>query len=306
MKLHVKPFCIVFILLLAGVSLISAEQHVLANEPANAAHEILLWPEGAPGAIGTEAADVPLIVRHSPKKGKRNGCAVIVCPGGGYGGLADTYEGHDVAEWFNTFGVTGFVLRYRHAPRYKHPAPLSDIQRAMRIVRARAAEWGVDPQRTGVMGFSAGGHLASTAGTRFDEGNKNATDPIERAGCRPNFLVLAYPVISLVSEYAHVGSRRNLLGKSPEAALVESLSSERQVTANTPPTFLFHTTDDQAVPSENSVLFYLALRKAGVPAEMHIYEPGQHGVGLAMEHPVLSSWPALLRKWMQHRKLLGQ
>ncbi|MEX2285772.1 MAG: alpha/beta hydrolase [Planctomycetaceae bacterium] len=277
---------------------------VVAEDAAPAREEILLWPNGAPGAIGNESADHPMLTLHRPRPDSRNGCAVIVCPGGGYAGLAMSYEGHDVADWFNTFGVTAFVLQYRHAPRYQHPAPLNDVQRAVRTVRARSAEWKVDPQRIGVLGFSAGGHLTSTAGTHFDDGNSQASDVIERAGCRPDFLVLCYPVISFTTEHAHAGSRRNLLGENPEPALVQSLSSELQVTKQTPPTFLFHTSEDQGVPPENSVLFYLALKKAGVPVEMHIYQSGAHGVGLAQDKPALSSWPGLLRDWLRHRKLL--
>ncbi|MFQ5731358.1 MAG: alpha/beta hydrolase [Planctomycetaceae bacterium] len=265
---------------------------------------IPLWPGGAPGAKGTAERDRPSITVYSPPAGKRNGCAVVVCPGGGYGGLAVSYEGRDVAKWFNTFGVTGFVLRYRHAPHYQHPSPLLDVQRALRLVRNRAKRWSVDPERIGVMGFSAGGHLASTAGTHFDAGRKDAKDPVDRVSCRPDFLVLVYPVISMMPKYTHKGSRRNLLGPSPEERLARRMSSELQVTKRTPPAFLMHTSGDKAVPAENSVLFYLALRKAGVPAEMHIYERGRHGYGLAPKDPILKSWPGRLRDWMRLRGFL--
>ena len=171
------------------------------------------------------------------------------------------------------------MLKYRLGPKYHHPVELGDAQRAIRIVRQKAAEYRVLPDRIGIMGFSAGGHLASTAGTHFEPVNANAADPIDRLGSRPDFLVLVYPVISFTTPYAHRGSLRALLGDNPDPKLVESLSNELQVTAQTPPTFLFHTTTDTTVPAENSVLFYLALRKAGVPAEMHIYERGPHGVG---------------------------
>jgi acetyl esterase/lipase len=295
-----RPFLLIAVALFVGGSHLET---CLANEHSEP-EQILLWPEGAPLASGTEDRDKPRITWHAPAKGSANGCAVIVCPGGGYGGLADTYEGHDVARWFNRFGVTAFVLRYRHAPHYRHPTPLGDIQRAVRLVRNSATRFEIDPERIGVLGFSAGGHLCSTAGTHFDDGNSEAADPIDRVSCRPDFLVLVYPVITFTSPFTHKGSRRNLLGDSPAPELVESLSSEKQVTDRTPPTFLFHTTDDQAVPSENSVLFYLALRRAGVPAEMHVYEPGRHGVGLAAKHPTLSTWPTLLKNWMKHRKLL--
>lgn len=259
----------------------------------------LLWPEGAPGAVSNEEADMPGLWLYPLAEEKPAG-AVIVCPGGGYGALALQHEGHDVARWLNSQGVAAFVLRYRIAPRYRHPAPLSDVQRALRLVRARAAEWRVDPQRVGVMGFSAGGHLASTAATHFDQGNEAARG-IERQSCRPDFAILCYPVISLVTEYAHVGSRRNLLGDEPDAELVRSLSNELQVTAETPPTFLFHTDADTGVVAENSILYYLALRRAGVPAELHIYERGPHGVGLAAQDPVLASWTERLRDWLRGR-----
>ncbi len=266
----------------------------------------LLWPKGAPGAVGDEAADRPSLTVFLPQAEKANGAAVVVCPGGGYGVVVDTYEGKDPAEWLARRGVAAFVLRYRVAPRYRHPAPLQDVQRALRLVRARAREWHVDPHRVGVWGFSAGGHLASTAATHFDDGRPDADDPIDRAGCRPDFAILCYPVITLEPPYAHMGSRQNLLGKDPDAKLVESLCNERQVTARTPPTFLFHTGEDRPVPPENSILFYLALRKAGVPAELHVYEKGPHGVGLAPKNPVLSNWPDRLAAWLEARGLLAK
>lgn len=258
----------------------------------------LLWPQGTPGAVGNADADKPTLTVYLPPVEKANGTAVVICPGGGYGHLAVDHEGREIAEWLNAMGVAGFILRYRIAPRYHHPAPLQDAQRAMRMVRARAKEWKIDPARIGIIGFSAGGHLASTAGTHFDDGKPSANDPVERVSCRPDFLILCYPVISL-GEHRHDGSRRNLLGENPEPALVESLSNEKQVTSKTPPTFLFHTTDDPVVPVENSVLFYLALRKAGVPAEMHLYAHGRHGVGLARQDQVLRSWPGRCEDWMR-------
>jgi acetyl esterase/lipase len=215
------------------------------------------------------------------------------------------HEGADVANWLSANGVAAFVLKYRHkGTGYQHPAPLDDAQRAIRTVRARAKEWKVDPKRVGILGFSAGGHLASTAGTHFNDGKSDATDPIERLSCRPDFLVLLYPVISLTTTYTHQGSKQNLLGKDADAKLVESLSNENQVTAQTPPTFLMHTDGDTGVLPENSVLFYLALRRAKVPAEMHIYEKGQHGLGLAPKTPGLSTWPDRCIDWMRGRGLL--
>jgi len=266
----------------------------------------LLWPAGAPGAVGTEAADRPSLAIYPAPAKTANGCGIVVCPGGGYGFLAIDHEGKQIAEWLNSIGVSAFVVSYRIAPRYHHPAPLLDAQRALRIVRARAKEWGVDPSRVGIIGFSAGGHLASSTGTHFDEGKPDATDPVDRASSRPDFMVLAYPVISFTATYTHAGSRKNLLGESPAPELVSSLSSELQVTAKTPPTFLFHTSEDTGVLSENSVAFYTALRKAGVSAELHIYEKGPHGVGLAKSDPVLSTWPERCRAWMAARGYLGK
>ncbi|MBI1896072.1 MAG: alpha/beta hydrolase [Acidobacteria bacterium] len=225
----------------------------------------LLWPGGAPGAAGEEDQDKPSITIYLAEK--------------------------------------AIVLKYRLGPRYRHPAPLNDAQRAIRMVRSRAAEFKIDPKRIGIWGFSAGGHLAATAATHFDSGRPNSADPVERAGSRPDFAILCYPVISF-REYAHAGSRRNLLGDHPDPKLVENLSNETQVTPETPPTFLFHTNDDPGVPVENSVLFYLALRRAKVPAEMHIYEHGRHGVGLAPGDPVLSTWPPRLADWLRVRGII--
>jgi acetyl esterase/lipase len=261
----------------------------------------LLWPSGAPGALGVEDADKPALTIYLPPAEKASGGAVVVCPGGGYAHLAMDHEGKQIAEWLNARGIAAFVLRYRLGPRYRHPIELGDAQRALRMVRALATDFRVAPDRIGVWGFSAGGHLAATLGTHFDAGDPQAVDPVDRASCRPDFMTLAYPVISMNAQYTHGGSRLNLLGDSPDPQLVELLSNEKQVTSRTPPTFLFHTDADPAVPVENSVLFYLALRKAGVPAEMHIYERGNHGVGLAQKDPVLSSWPDRLADWLRNR-----
>ncbi len=261
----------------------------------------LLWPSGAPGALGVEDADKPALTIYLPPAEKASGAAVVVCPGGGYTHLAMDHEGKQIAEWLNARGIAAFVLRYRLGPSYHHPIELGDAQRALRMVRALATEFHVAPDRIGVWGFSAGGHLAATLGTHFDAGDPQAVDPLDRASCRPDFMILAYPVISMSAQYTHGGSRLNLLGDSPDPQLVESLSNEKQVTSHTPPTFLFHTDADPVVPVENSVLFYLALRKAGVPAEMHIYERGNHGVGLAQKDPVLSTWPDRLADWLRNR-----
>lgn len=273
----------------------------LAQDPTN----ILLWPNGAPGAQGSDDIDKPTLTIFLPVKNQANGTGIVICPGGSYRALAMNHEGRQVANWLNSLGIAAFVLKYRLGPKYHHPVELSDAQRAIRVVRANAAEYGVSPGRVGIMGFSAGGHLASTVGTHFDAGNPSDADPIQRASSRPDFLVLGYPVISLTTQYTHKGSLQNLLGENPDAKLAESLSSELQVTAQTPPTFLFHTTEDKTVPVENSVLFYLALRKAGVAAEMHIFEKGPHGVGLDIRDPVLGKWPELLANWLRERGLLA-
>jgi acetyl esterase/lipase len=265
--------------------------------------EVPLWENGAPGALGDTDADKPTITIY---RASRNpvGTAVIVAPGGGYSALAMDHEGRQVASWFNAMGISAFVLKYRLGPRYHHPIELGDAQRAIRFVRSRAQEFGVPTDRIGMMGFSAGGHLTSTAGTHFDAGKPDAADPVDRVSSRPDFLILGYPVISFDPAIAHAGSVRNLLGDKPDPTLIADLSNELRVTSETPPTFLFHTTSDPAVPVENSVRFYLALVKAKVPAEMHLFANGPHGVGLALGDPELSLWPTLLTNWLRARGLL--
>jgi acetyl esterase/lipase len=265
-----------------------------------------LWTGDAPGALGQEDRDIPTLSIYVAPQEKAAGTGVVVCPGGGYGSLAMDHEGKQIAEWLNGLGISAFVLKYRLGPRYHHPIPLNDVQRAIRTVRQRAKEYNVAANRVGVWGFSAGGHLASTAATHFDKGNPSAQDALDRLSSRPDFAVLAYPVISFTTEYVHKGSRRNLLGERYDEKLAASLSNETQVTPETPPTFLFHTNEDSSVPPENSVLFYLALRKAGVPAEMHIYEKGRHGVGLAPTDAILSSWAGRLADWFKTRGLLDR
>jgi len=276
----------------------------LAQQPP-AHHKVeLLWPGSAPGAVGTTEADKPNLTVYPAPKATAVRTGVIVFPGGGYVYLAVDHEGDQIARWLNSLGIQAFVLRYRIAPRYHYPAPFQDAQRAIRFVRAHASDYGIAPDRIGVWGFSAGGHLASTVGTHFDAGDQSAADPIERVSSRPDFLILAYPVISFTTPYAHLGSLHALLGEHPDPKLAASLSNETQVTARTPPTFLFSTDEDKTVPAENSVLFYLALRKAGVPAELHIYERGPHGVGLAPTDAVLATWPQRLKDWLEIRGLL--
>jgi len=276
---------------------------VFTSPAALAAERILLWPDGQAPGFRADVDDQephpnqPTLDIYKPAW-QPTRTAVVVCPGGGYGTLAMNHEGKEVGDWFTSRGVTAFVLRYRHAPHFRHPVPLQDVQRAIRHVRSHAAEYGIDPDRIGVLGFSAGGHLASTAATLFDEGKPDAADPVDRASSRPDFAVLCYPVISISTDYGHSGSRRNLLGENPDPALVKDLSTELRVTDRTPPIFIFQTDEDSAVPAENAVLFYLACRRAGVEAEMHIFRPGRHGVGLAPGDPNLNTWPSLLANWM--------
>lgn len=277
-----------------------------------------LWPEGAPGALGKETGnannpgDVPTVTVFPADPAKANGASVVICPGGGYGFLATEHEGTEVAAWLNSLGVTGVMLKYRLGPRYRHPVMLHDAQRALRTVRARSKEWGLDPNRVAILGFSAGGHLASTAATHFDAGHSEAADPIDRESCRPDLAILVYPVVALATPYGHAGSAQNLLGANPPNYLVSDLSNERQVTKDTPPTFLAHTNADTGVPAENSLLFALALRKAGVPVELHLFEKGQHGLGLgtgSAHHKIapdaaFQAWPGLCATWLKGRKFL--
>jgi acetyl esterase/lipase len=283
-----------YLLVLVGLLLV-------ASCPAQSAeHKVVkLWPDGAPGAKGNAQEDTPSLTIYQAEGSSPVPTGVIVMPGGGYRNLAFDYEGTDIAEWLNQLGISAFVLRYRLGPKYHYPIELWDAQRAIRYVRSHAAEFHIDPKRIGVWGFSAGGHLASTTGTHFDSGDNGSKDEIEKQSSRPDFMILAYPVITMDTPYLHLGSLHALLGDQPDPDLVRKLSNETQVTRETPPTFLFHTTEDQVVPVENSVLFYLALRKAGVSSEMHIYEKGHHGVGLAQKDPVLKSWPERLSAWLK-------
>jgi acetyl esterase/lipase len=264
-----------------------------ANVPA----PMLLWPDGAPGALGDADEDKPSLTVYLPAANPTR-TAVVIAAGGGYYHLSPV---QDVANWLNARGVAAFVLKYRLGMKYHDPVELEDAQRAIRLVRAHAAEYGVAPDHIGMWGFSAGGHLTATAGTKFDSGNASATDAIEQESCRPDFLVLAYPVITMEALYVHTGSKRYLLGEAPTQAELDAMSAELHVTAQTPPTFLYVTTDDQSVPVMNSVMFYSALVKAGVPAEMHIFQHGAHGSGLGVGNPQLSVWPDLLIKWMRER-----
>ena len=265
---------------------------------------IPLWPNGAPLAKGSAPADIPSIQIYKAAQNLATGAAVVVCPGGGYGALAD-HEGYDYAKFLNGIGITVAVLKYRIAP-YQHPAPMLDASRAIRYLRSKADELKIDPTRIGIMGSSAGGHLTSTLATHFDEGDKNAVDPIDRVSSRPDVAILCYPVITMREDFTHKGSRKNLLGATPDPKLADLMSNEKQVTEKTPPTFIFHTMDDQSVMVENSLLFAEGLRKNKVPYEMHIYEHGRHGVGLAPYDNALNTWPKLLENWLRARGFIKQ
>jgi acetyl esterase/lipase len=289
------------LLLLTSVALLTHPSAISKAWSATTSPEptIILWPGGAPGALGTEPVDIPTLTPYLPANVQATGAAIIVCPGGGYEHLSDR-EGGPIAERLNAMGITAFVLKYRIGPRYHHPAPLEDATRAIRLVRARAAEWKIDPQRIGILGFSAGGHLASTIGTHFDAGKPDSPDPIERVSSRPDVMILIYPVITM-KDATHAGSKKNLLGPDPSADLLTLLSNEEHVTKETPPTFLVHTMTDASVPVENSLAFVAALRKAGVPFELHLYERGPHGFALGGKDPILTTWPDRLADWLRLR-----
>jgi acetyl esterase/lipase len=241
---------------------------------------IPLWPDGAPGALGTNAWDIPTLTAYLPDPTNVTGAAMVICPGGGYGHLA-AHEGRDYALWLNQHGIAGFVLKYRLGGTngYQHPTMINDASRALRWVRAHAEEYKVDVKRVGIMGSSAGGHLAATLLTHFDAGDTNSTDVIERQSSRPDLGILCYAVISM-GEFAHKGSRNNLLGTNAPPELVKDLSNELQVSSNTPPCFLWTTFEDKTVPMENTMLFAVALRKNHVPLDLHVYQKGGHGMGL--------------------------
>ena len=299
-KIRLTLLMLAFFIFGTGMARAQSQQPVV-DQP----RKILLWEHKAPGALGTDETDQPSLTYFPPWGNNPSRTGVIVAPGGSYAFLASNHEGTQVASWFNAHGLAAFVLTYRFGPRYRHPIELGDAQRAIRLVRSRAAEFQVNPDRIGILGFSAGGHLASTAATHFDSGNAGAADPIDRASSRPDFVILGYPVITMEAPFVHEGSRQMLLGDNPDPKLVESLSNELQVTAQTPPTFIYSTSDDETVAVENSVLFYSALHKAGVPAELHIFEHGPHGVGLDLSDRAVGEWPKLLTNWLAGRGLLS-
>ncbi|MCM8901920.1 alpha/beta hydrolase [Caldicoprobacter algeriensis] len=259
--------------------------------------EILLWPNGVSGAKGDTKEDTPSIVPYIVNSGDARG-AIIICPGGGYVRRA-CHEGEPVALWLNSIGISAFVLNYCVAPSYRYPYPFMDMQRVIRYVRYNAADWNIEPNHIGIMGFSAGGHLASTVGTHFDNGSADVEDPINRMSCRPDAMILCYPVITF-GEYRHHGSMVSLIGENPSDELIKLLSNELHVMPDTPPAFLWHTADDQAVHVQNSLLFAEALRRCGVPFELHIYPHGRHGLGLALGEPSVSSWTELCARWLKN------
>lgn len=285
------------LLFLTIAATVAAQQRAPAilQEP----QTIRLWTDRAPGAAGDDDPDKPALTIYMPSDTTGPMTAVVIAPGGGYGRLSMNLEGRIPANFLNSLGVAAFVLKYRLGPKYHHPVELGDAQRAIRMVRARAAEWHIDPNRIGMMGFSAGGHLAASASTHFDSGDAKSADPVERASSRPDFAVLCYPVITMTEAWTHQGSKTNLLGDSPPLELARSMSMETQVRSTTPPTFIYQTNMDTSVPAENAVSYYLALRKAGVPAEIHVFRNGPHGTGLGMTDPALSAWPQLLANWMR-------
>lgn len=252
---------------------------------------IPLWPDGAPGALGATSNDIPTITPYLPDATPATGAAMLICPGGGYEHLAP-HEGHDYALWLNQHGVACFVLKYRLGSNgYHYPAEFQDVTRAMRWVRAHAADYKINPHRIGIMGSSAGGHLAATLLTHFDDGDANSGDPIERQSSRPDLGILCYAVITMSDQFTHQGSKRNLFGNHPSPELVKLLSDELQVTTNTPPCFLWTTFEDKTVPMENTMMFAAALRKNHVPFALHIYEKGGHGMGLADKPPFTHPHP---------------
>ncbi len=282
-----------------------AQQHQTAAVQSAAEQGMLLWTDGAPGALGSTPADQPRlwIFPASKQSGHETHTGIVVIPGGGYVNYSLQPEGIDTARWLNNLGVSAFILQYRLAPRYAYPAQLDDGMRAMRWVRQHAADFNLDPRRIGAWGSSAGGHLASMLATHFDSGDPSAKDPIERVSSRPDYVVLVYPVIEPLG-FAAEASLRSLAGPNPSAASEDVMMTDKHVTSETPPTFLMHANDDTAVYAESSIRFYLALQAAGVPAEMHIYQHGGHGFGLALYDPVLHSWTTRVADWLRGLGLL--
>lgn len=258
-----------------------------------------LWEGDAPNATGTEDKDIPSAIVYLPNSETATG-AIVIFPGGGYGGLAMDHEGHQIAKWANEMGMAGVIVSYRHRGRgYGHPNPMLDAQRAIRLTRSKAKEWNIDPKRVGVLGFSAGGHLTTTVLTKFDGGNSESSDPIDRHSCRPDFGVVCYAVVAFNAPYTHKGSQRNLLGKDASPELIKLMSNEKQVRADTPPCFVWHTAEDKAVPPQNGLVFYTALVEKKIPAELHIFPKGRHGIGLGADVEGANQWPKLCHEWLK-------
>lgn len=280
---------------------------VRAADPAGTAWddlEVNLWSDGAPGALGSEPKDIPKLTVRRVESATATG-ALIICPGGGYGGLAMDHEGKQMVQWANAIGLTAVLCEYRHRGKgYGHPAPLQDAQRAVRMVRANASQWNIDPNKIGIIGFSAGGHLVSTVITQFDPGDKESNDPIAQQSSRPDFAILCYPVISMGSSFTHRGSEVNLLGEKASKETLEQFASERNVRPDTPPSFLMHTVEDKAVPVQNSLVFYQSMVAKGVPGELHVYQKGPHGVGLAKSIPGTSDWPLACGRWLKELQMI--
>ena len=317
--------CALFFYQTSGLQEVMAENKTVTNstQGSTGSPQVLdLWPGTAPGSEGIQIEEErerreqgeyfdiwikqvskPTLAVYLPPEKRRSGTGVVICPGGGYGGLSLHKEGHALAQWFVEQGVVAGVLKYRHAP-FKQPIPLLDAQRAMRIFHSHAEQWNLNPQQIGIVGFSAGGHLASTAGTQYDEGNPEAEDPVSQASCHAHFMVLVYPVISMDQSITHSGSRKNLLGKDPSPELVQKHSNENRVTHQTGPAFLVHASNDLGVPVANSLRFYEALIKQGVEAELHIYDRGGHGFGFFRGDRPVDNWPLQLKGWLKQRDLL--
>jgi len=274
-----------------------------------------VWPNGAPNHNGMDepeekydgvrvrkVSEAEMYV-YLPEKEKNTGAAVVICPGGGYRIEAMDHEGYEIAEFLKAKGIAGIVLKYR-LPYGHHEIPSGDARRTMRIVRMNAKEWGIDPYKIGIAGSSAGGHLASTVGTVFDTGKKESTCPIEQISCRPDFMLLLYPVISFNEEFGHMGSRKNLIGAGNDWVLAKKYSNELNVTSDTPPTFLVLADDDKAVLPKNSIEFYLALKEHNVPAEIHIFQQGGHGFGMHKKDLPVDAWPEIFYNWLLARKIV--
>jgi len=274
-----------------------------------------LWPNGAPGnnecpqpeetfnGKMVRFVSEPTLTIYLPEKAKNTGVAVVICPGGGYFIEAMDHEGYQYAEYLQSHGIAGIVLKYR-LPYGHHEIPLIDVQHAMRTVRYNAASWGIDPGKIGISGFSAGGHLASTAATHYDKGKSASDNPVEKVSCRPDFAVLVYPVVTFNELWGHMGSRENLIGKNHDLKLIHYYSNELQVTSNTPATFLVLADDDETVDPKNSIEFYSALKEKGIPAELHIFREGGHGFGMTKKGKPHDQWPELLMDWLKAEKIV--